>query len=78
MHAHLWLHVLAFSLSLTFTHSHTHTLTNQLWDRNPDMLYNKGVTEASYVLVGSTVALSLAAGAITLSPAEKEEKGTKK
>lgn len=77
MNAHLCLHVLALSLSLTFAHSLTHTHTNQLWDRNPDMLYNKGVTEASYVLVGSTVALSLTAGAITLSPAEKEEKGKK-
>lgn len=50
----------------------------QVWDHNPDMLYNKGVAEASYVLVGATAAVSLAAGAITLDALPAKEEGKKK
>lgn len=44
------------------------------------MLFNKGVAEASYVLVGATAVASLAAGAITLEalPPKEEGKGSKK
>ncbi len=37
------------------------------------MLFNKGVAEASYVLVGTSVALSLGAGALTLAAAEEKK-----
>jgi hypothetical protein len=54
--------------------------TTQVWDHNPDMLFNKGVAEASYVLVGATAVVSLAAGAITLEalPAKEEAAAGKK
>lgn len=47
----------------------------QLWDHNPNMLDNRGVSEASYILLGSTVAASIAAGFVTLSASpDVEEK----
>lgn len=47
----------------------------QLWDHNPNLLHNRGVAEASYILLGSTVAASLAAGFVTLSAVpDAEEK----
>jgi hypothetical protein len=49
----------------------------QLWDHNPDLLHNRGVAEASYILLGSTVAASLAAGFVTLSALPDAEKKKK-
>jgi hypothetical protein len=45
-----------------------------LWDNNPDMLYNKSVSEASYVLVGGSVLFSLFAGAVVLDEAKPKKK----
>ena len=48
----------------------------QLWDHNPNLLHNRGVAEASYILLGSSVAASLAAGFVTISalPDAEEKK----
>lgn len=40
----------------------------QIWDKNPDLLNNKGVTEASYALAGASVVISLGTAFITVSP----------
>jgi len=49
----------------------------QLWDHNPNLLNNRGVAEASYILLGSTVAASLAAGFVIIS-ALPDAEGKKK
>lgn len=57
-----------------------HTIV-QVWDHYPDLLYTKGVTEASWVLVGSSVFLSLLSGFVVLDDHahhDKEEKKEKK
>ncbi|TFJ80252.1 hypothetical protein NSK_008395 [Nannochloropsis salina CCMP1776] len=49
-------------------------LRHFFWDNNPNFLNNKGVAEASYILLGSTVAISLVSGFVTLAPSSSDGK----
>jgi hypothetical protein len=44
-----------------------------VWDHQPDLLYNQAVAESSWVLVGSSAFLSLAAGFIVLDDHHKKK-----
>jgi hypothetical protein len=50
----------------------------QVWDKYPDLLYTKGVTESSWVLVGSSAFLSVLTGAVVLDARATKKEEEKK